>query len=109
MPASIQIRESLTSLYCLTFATKPNGEPKRSDELIMLMLVNTKAKATTVVKQTTYVGIYFNLFHRKATIRLCFFLDSLRWPRKIALHFSAFGAVHALKRTYADHRIRILR
>ena len=75
----------------------------------MLMLVSTKAKSTTVVKQTPYVGIYFNLFHRKATSRLCFFLDSLRWPREIALQFSAFGAVHALKRTYADHRIRILR
>ena len=49
----------------------------------MLMLVNTKAKSTTVVKQTPYVGIYFNLFHRKATSRLCFFLDSLRWPREI--------------------------
>ena len=39
----------------------------------MLTLVNTKAKATTVVKQTTYVGIYFNLFHRKAAIRLASF------------------------------------
>ena len=82
---------------------------KEVADLMMLMLVNTKAKATTVVKQTTYVGLYSNLFHRKATVHLCFFLDSLRWPPKIALHFRAFDAVHALKRTYADHRIRILR
>ena len=40
---------------------------KEVADLMMLMLVNTKAKATTVVKQTTYVGIYSNLFHRKAT------------------------------------------
>ena len=80
---------------------------KEVADLMMLMLLNTKAKATTVVKQTTYVRIYSNLFHLKATIHLCFFLDSRRWPRKIALHFSAFGAVHALKRT--DHQIRILR